>query len=108
MMPRKKRLHRVVAHFGHGSVQRRQTDQALGEHVLLGAHHDHDGQQRADEVAHIDDSPVAPHPEGADFAGGPCHHDQVVAGEQLGARHDNQDQAEAEGKAGQQPRHAVG
>ena len=68
----------------------------LPELVLLPDEQNPGGRQSAGEVPEVDDRPVAsdlarPHPPAR-----PCHHDEVVAGEELGAGDDDEDQAERE------------
>ena len=76
---------RIEFHFGVGDVQRSQTDSTLAERVLPGEQHDDCRRKCADEVSHIDDAPIAEQQPRADLLVRPRHHDQVVAGEQLGA-----------------------
>ena len=91
-----------------GDLQRVFPDTAASEGVLL-AEEDQDRRpQGAYEIADVDHDPVAQQGQRADLAAGPGHHDQVVAGEQFGARHHHQDQPDAEGQPDQQAGHAVG
>ena len=55
--------------------------------------------ERAGEVGDVDQRPVAQQLRGRDPALRPGHHDQVVAGEQLGPADHHQHQAEREGDA---------
>src|SRR5439155_5436505 len=57
------------------------------------------GRERAGEVPRVDDRPVPQQPHRRDAATSPSHHDQVVAGEELGACDDDEDQPEREGDA---------
>ena len=54
------------------------------------------GRRRAHEVADPHDRPVPEQPRGRDAPARPGHDDQVVAGEELRSRDDDQDQAERE------------
>ena len=61
-----------------------------------------DGEpDRADGVGEVDDQPVAQHLGRGDAPVGPGHDQEVVAGEELGPRDDDQDQPEREGEPGQ-------
>jgi hypothetical protein len=83
------------------------TARAVADHVLAAQVHQHHRGYGANEVAEVGDPPVAEQEGSADLAGGPGRHDQVVAGEQLGPAHDDQDQAEREYQPGQQPNEPV-
>jgi len=72
--------------------------------VLAGCEHKHRGRSCADEVADVDDPPIAQQPPERESTLRPCHDDQVVAGEELGARDDHKDQSKREHQSGQQPR----
>ena len=76
--------------------QRLHADCAAAELVLLPDEQDHGGRQRADEVPEVHDRPVARDLHRPHSPAGPRHHDQVVAGEELGAGDDDEDQAERE------------
>ncbi len=72
-----------------------------GELVLLCDEHEEYGRQRADQVARVDDRPVAEKRPGAHAAAGPGHHDKRVPGEELRARDDDEDEPEGEGEPGE-------
>ena len=58
----------------------------------------------AGKIAEIDHSPVAKPAEAVvTFRSRPSHDDQVVAGEQLGSAHYDENQAEGEGETAEQP-----
>src|SRR5262245_24230531 len=63
---------------------------------MMRQQHQDDEAEAADQVAAIDDDPVTQHLPRRDFAARPGHHDQVVAGEQLGAPQQPERQSERE------------
>lgn len=65
------------------------------------------GRDGADEVAREDDGPVARQGRGAHPAARPRHHDEVVAGEEFRARHDDEDEAEREGHSCEEAHHSI-
>jgi len=87
-------------------AQRRGPDRAAAERVLPGDKDNRCGHRGADEVAGIDEDPVPQQSHRRDLAAGPSHDDEGVAGEQLGAADDHEDEPQAEGHPSEQPDHA--
>jgi hypothetical protein len=88
--------------------QRRGPDGAAAGLVQPGAPGRERDAETTREVPRVHQSPVAEHRESADAPARPGHHDQVVAGEQLGTAHDDQDEPDAEDHPGQHACRAPG
>lgn len=71
------------------------ADGAAAQRRGIAADDQRDGGQAAGDVARVGEHPVADDLARADEPARPCHRDQVVAGEELGAGHDDQDEPEA-------------
>jgi hypothetical protein len=82
------------------------ADGAVAERVLPPHVHERSGRDRADEVPRVDDRPAAEQPSRRDAPARPGHDDEVVAGEELGARHDDEDEPEGERDSSEQALHA--
>ena len=81
-------------------------DGTAAQLVLAGQVHEDGRRERPGEVPDVDEHPDRQHSRGRDAACGPRHDEQVVAGEELRARNDDQDQPEGEGQAREQARDA--
>ncbi len=85
-----------------GDLHRRRPDRSVAECGDVAPPRQQHGRKAADHVAHIDDGPVAEDRTRVDQTTRPCHRQQVVAGEELRPRDDDQDQAEAEAQPADQ------
>lgn len=90
------RLHERIAELGAGDREHVLADRAAAEGVLPPQVDQPGGSQRTDEIAEVDQAPVAQQRVERHLACRPRHDDQRVAGEQLRPADDHQDQAEAE------------
>ncbi len=101
------RLDEPEARLRRSDRECRLPDGAVAEGVLLRRKEQDRGRERADEVADPDDRPVPEQSRRGDAAARPGHDDQVVPREELGARDDDEDQAEREHEPGKESHHAV-
>src|SRR5262249_53136026 len=86
--------HHVGADLSDRSIQYCQPN-AAAVHVKVVWEQDQDYESNtADKVAAIYDDPVSQHLLRGNFAARPGHHDQVIAGKQLGASHQDDRQPE--------------
>ena len=105
---KEEQLHRRQRGLRLGDGERRLAECTVGEAVVAGEEDQRRGADRARDIAEIDDEPGAQQRGQSDAPAGPGHDHQCVAGEELGAADDHEDEAEREHEAGEEPRDPPG